>query len=646
MTRRFPRAISTAAICLLPALAPAAEDKFYVGGAGTGNWSTFQNWSPAGAPLDGDNAMLTPTDAAARTVRYDLPGGAITNLGLVTVAPLGSGSITLLNTHNQFRAEELIIGPRGGFTQPQNASAIVVTARLQGGSITSAGGQFSAHDVFHSGGQLGAGTCVTTGFYRLTGGSISGASIINHGTFIHSGGFATGGSIVNHGTFSYLANTGSLNLHVENRGTAILGSNNRLLSFETFTPVVLHEQSLLLASTSGVGIAISGGTFTQRGDVVADRMRVAGGVWVQHSGALTANSQPGQFIVGADGQRGEYHLRGGEAFFADEVKIGSAGAFGYVVQDGGSVTALRAPIIGGAGGTAFYEMKAGSLNASGMLIGQSGAVRGAFGMTGGNVSVGTLLIREGGNAGGELGVGGGTFHVASTTVNNASLNQGGGTTRFDGGITGEGRIDMGGGSMIASSISQNRVTLFGAARLRTTAGAATPSNVAHLTLLEQGVGGAINGQWDLGSGRLIVTDLQATPLERIRQYIRSGYKDGSWTGAGLVSSTAAQSGRTGLGYRQVGQTAVIAHALYGDADLSGQVGISDFAVLASNFNRPGDWPMGDFNYDAVIGISDFALLAGNFNQATARSPSAVPESIGLPALACGGLMRRRRGRAA
>jgi hypothetical protein len=90
-----------------------------------------------------------------------------------------------------------------------------------------------------------------------------------------------------------------------------------------------------------------------------------------------------------------------------------------------------------------------------------------------------------------------------------------------------------------------------------------------------------------------------------------------------------------------------ANPFAGDADFSGTVNISDFATLASSFNRSGEvfWYDGDFNADYAVDIGDFSLLAANFNQsAPASLVRAVPEpsiiSVSLVSLVA--LCRRRR----
>jgi hypothetical protein len=112
----------------------------------------------------------------------------------------------------------------------------------------------------------------------------------------------------------------------------------------------------------------------------------------------------------------------------------------------------------------------------------------------------------------------------------------------------------------------------------------------------------------------------------------------------------------------------------GDLNLDGNVSISDFIDLASNFGSIGTatWQEGDLNYDHNVSISDFIDLASNFGSSysgtTVASPadfqavasfassigvdpavvgSAVPEPGTLSLLAVGamGLMGRRRRKA-
>jgi hypothetical protein len=84
---------------------------------------------------------------------------------------------------------------------------------------------------------------------------------------------------------------------------------------------------------------------------------------------------------------------------------------------------------------------------------------------------------------------------------------------------------------------------------------------------------------------------------------------------------------------------------YGDANLSGSVGLADFDRLAANFGTAAGamWVDADFNYDGIVNLGDFNLLAANFGLSVgpegpapadwSRLAAAVPEPASLAWLA-------------
>jgi GH25 family lysozyme M1 (1,4-beta-N-acetylmuramidase) len=65
--------------------------------------------------------------------------------------------------------------------------------------------------------------------------------------------------------------------------------------------------------------------------------------------------------------------------------------------------------------------------------------------------------------------------------------------------------------------------------------------------------------------------------------------------------------------------------LAGDANHDRTVDLTDFTVLAANFNATGKtWSQGDFNYDGTIDLTDFTILASRFNVTLAPPNPARP----------------------
>ena len=166
---------------------------------------------------------------------------------------------------------------------------------------------------------------------------------------------------------------------------------------------------------------------------------------------------------------------------------------------------------------------------------------------------------------------------------------------------------------------------------------------------------------DLTNNALIVDYSGPSQRATVEALITSGRSAGTWTGAGIVSSSA-NAGQFALGVGEItdtpfsgtflGQTVdadavVVRFTRYGDANLDGVTNIADFSRLAANFNSAGRWATGDFNYDQQVSIGDFSLLAANFNLTAIDAPGrpgAVPEpaAMGALALAAAGLLGRRR----
>jgi hypothetical protein len=132
----------------------------------------------------------------------------------------------------------------------------------------------------------------------------------------------------------------------------------------------------------------------------------------------------------------------------------------------------------------------------------------------------------------------------------------------------------------------------------------------------------------------------------------------------IVSSTAGPG--NALGYGDNGTRVLVKYTYSGDANLDGQVDVTDLGALATNWQTSAPWTGGDFNYDGFVDVSDLGVLATNW-QAGVGSPlgpgsldaalsslglgqTAVPEPavsgvLVLAVAAVGGSRRRRCTRA-
>ena len=124
---------------------------------------------------------------------------------------------------------------------------------------------------------------------------------------------------------------------------------------------------------------------------------------------------------------------------------------------------------------------------------------------------------------------------------------------------------------------------------------------------------------DLTNNALQVHYGAADPLGMVRQWI-----------FGHQINTSSADDRHNLGYADSADgvvnglsssTVLVKYALYGDANLDGQVGFDDLVLLARNYGKDNaDWDQGDFNYDGHVGFDDLVRLARNYGR---PAPSAA-----------------------
>jgi hypothetical protein len=135
------------------------------------------------------------------------------------------------------------------------------------------------------------------------------------------------------------------------------------------------------------------------------------------------------------------------------------------------------------------------------------------------------------------------------------------------------------------------------------------------------------GVLDVTDTDLIVT---STSYSTIKTWIKSGYNASGthWAGNGIISSvTVTSPNPTAVGYAvasnfsyssfggvSVNSSDVLVKYTYaGDANIDGQVDVSDNGILATNWQGTGkDWREADFNYDGTVDVTDLGFLAMNW----------------------------------
>jgi hypothetical protein len=158
---------------------------------------------------------------------------------------------------------------------------------------------------------------------------------------------------------------------------------------------------------------------------------------------------------------------------------------------------------------------------------------------------------------------------------------------------------------------------------------------------------------DIADNALVLDYTGASPIAAVRGKLLSGRGGsgvgGAWTGAGIVSSTAAQRNRgnpdiSSVGYAEnallplgpygtfrglaVDDTSVIiAYTRTGDANLDGVVDNNDVTILAANYapgiSKPA-WALGDFDYNGFVDNDDVTLLGAFYNPAAAPFAMLAP----------------------
>jgi hypothetical protein len=345
-----------------------------------------------------------------------------------------------------------------------------------------------------------------------------------------------------------------------------------------------------------------------------------------------------------------------------QLEVGGLGS-GAIVHTGGTINVLSAEgaILGDRLLTiGSYSLSGtGQLNVAGQLIvGDQGL--GTFTQGGGAVRVtdvgqlpGTIVLASNDTSAGTYTMSAGTIDAGVLQLSPfggvATFNQGGGQVNLRAelvlgdpmitGLLGSATYDHNGGSLVTPLTSIGETgTLKHSGGIYRTGGLLIDTNGI-------ATGG---GKLDVTNRNLVVDYSGDSPLSAIQGYVRSAYLGGTWGGAGITSSIAADNPGTSVGYAEASdvlglsgqQTALwngqvvdatsvlLDYTLAGDADMNSAVDFNDLARLAQNYNGPAGtaiWSMGDFDHSGNVDFNDLALMAQNYNKSL---PAAIP---GAPA---------------
>jgi T5SS/PEP-CTERM-associated repeat protein len=431
-------------------------------------------------------------------------------------------------------------------------------------------------------------------------GGLLGSNLSPSGSFsnssnmlITSGGINTQGNLIN--------NAGGL-ITLAGTGTIGLGSS---------TSTFVNNGTVQLASSQGV-IKSNFGSFVNNGT-----LRGTGNVNL----AFT-NTASGQVLIGA-----------GERIDFGSGAVGSGGSF----SNSGQVSVIH--------GEAQFDVPANNTS-TGAITGHDSTLRFNAGLT----NAGSLLFTSGqsdvygtitnnsaskiivsgagtatfynpitNNTGAELRVSTGATGVFFGAVNGPGSITGSGLKIFEGGTSSLGPLaTQTGSSLIESSASitadtvrESALTVSGQFAVRPNGTEAATSRLNSLVIDA--------GTMDLNDNDLVIDYTGPTPFNTIRGYVATVALRSSLAATSTTPRTAlgiaenSVLGRTTFSGQPVDATSLLIKYTYaGDANLDGQVDVTDLGALATNWQTSAPWTGGDFNYDGFVDVTDLGALATNW----------------------------------
>lgn len=604
---------------------------------------------------------------ASESGTFRLSGGTL-NTNFADIGRFGTGTFTQDGGHANVSSNMLVAYAPGSVGRYVLDGGSLTLGALENGwdgqaSFVQSGGAASINTVLIARSPNG------TGYFALNSGPLAtNLTVVGErgpGTFEQTSGNHDVGALVlgqsQSGIGTYILNSGPLTVAGDIKlGDLGTGKMNH------FGGSTWATGNVSLGAQSG-----SSGAYTLNAGTLVCNLLKPGfngtGTFVHNAGHVS----PNEIIIGEGASAiGRYILANTGSILTNNVYVAVAGQ-GTMTQTGGimDVTGLFTLVGRDAGSLGRYEQSGGFHQTRDLFLGYFPGSRGVYELsTGQLITSGSAFI---GNEGtGTFLQSGGEFNPQNLSVGSAPTSAGSydlsggtlkvtqrmrvnptGTVNFSGGRLEVGTLDIRGGARVLLSGGGDKVVRAGALEMYG------------------------SGRLDLSDNAAIIDYSGTSPLAAIQNLLDIGYNNGGWNAVGIISSTAAANAGHALGYAEAssifssfpaqfaGQfvdnsSILIRYTRYGDADLSGNVNLTDFNRQAANFGSTSAlWNQGDFNYDNMVNLADFNLLAANFGlTASPAGPTpgdwsaltaAVPEpACALPAVAAfWGLRRRYRRRA-
>ncbi len=634
-----------------------ADTHGWTGSDPRGNWWDYaNNWSPAAQPGDGDAVNILRSGSTAYNIDYWNTLYPTAQLGTLTLNQTGGGTVSLnMNMSQTLTAGVEYIGTTGRAAIIQNAGTHTVSQDLNlgCGSLSNAsyylgsGGWMDAYQLnlgvdggiatfTQDGGTVhhswGNSVHVNSGTYLFNSGQIYttffSVGLTGNGTFVMNGGSASVVSWAYIGNRNDPANNGYLSLvggtisfgrglyldsgTIVQYGGAITG-NEFGVQYQWGIRGVYQLKGGLM-DIPGIDLEVYGAFDQTAGHVGAYGYRVFGTYTLSGAGECSARGYYGVAIGNGSGSPACFSMSGG-ALTTPMIALGSnsmATGDGRFDQSGGTVIAGSIAL-----GGAPYDTRL--IKSAGTLSVGSISNAGSFSHTGGTLSVSSSLD----NTGSCLIGGVQRWTSGSVFTNTAGV----ATFTSDAGSDGKNLVvDANGGTVVFDSTQHLQMFRIHAG----SAASVTPGSrkIINTNNIPVDGGSAPVARLDLASSALVIDYSGASPVSTVFDQIRTAWSGGFWNANGIASSTADRNVHT-LGYGEaasvfssfpasfcgesIDSTTVLAkYTYFGDANLDGQVDITDLGRLATAWQTAGLWVNGDFNYDGFIDISDLGKLATNW----------------------------------